>query len=241
MKTTINSFKHDNYDVLEYTSDKAKKLLFLQHGIYGKKEKIMNLLGVSFVKLGYHVVAIDAYKHGIRGETPFINQDKDHAERETMDVVKHTALDIKTLYETYYQNFYSEVNIVGISMGGLIAYYLSTLIENIDQLVALISSPKFLDAANYTFPKERQALYEDSEEVLKKVESMDPSKQVKKMAFNRLIMLNGTEDLVIPHTQSEAFYKNHPELNIVFKTYDAEHKITKAMHEDLIELLKKEF
>lgn len=241
MKTTINTFTHDNYEVLEYTSDKAKKLLFLQHGIYGKKEKIMNLLGVSFVKLGYHVVAIDAYKHGFRGEKPFINQDKDQAELQTMDVVKHTANDIKTLFETYYQNFYREINIVGISMGGLIAYYLSTIMDNIDQLVALISSPKFLDAANYTFPKERQALYENSEEALKKVESMDPSKRVQTMTFNRLIMFNGTSDLVIPYSQSETFYKNHPELNIIFKTYEAEHKITKAMHEDLIELLKKEF
>jgi esterase/lipase len=240
MKTIINSFVHEDFEVLEYTSTNAKKLMFLQHGIYGKKEKIMNLLGVSFVKLGYHVVAIDAYKHGYRGEEPFINQDKDQAELMTMDVVKHTANDIKTLYETYYQNFYPAINIVGISMGGLIAYYLSTIIDQMDQLVALISSPKFLDAANYTFPKERQALYDNSEEALKKVESMDPSKQVTRMNFERLIMFNGTNDTVIPYTQSKSFYEKHKDLNIVFKTYDAEHKITKEMHEDLLALLKKE-
>ncbi len=241
MKTIINTFKHNDLEVLEYTSSQAKKLLFLQHGIYGKKEKVMNLLGVSFVKLGYHVVEIDAYKHGYRGEKPFINQDKDQAELETMDVVEQTAFDIKAIYEHYYQNFYPSVNIVGISMGGLIAYYLSTIVDNIDQLVALISSPKFLEAANYTFPKERQALYDNSEEVLNKVKAMDPSEKVKKMSFERLIMLNGIHDQVIPYTQSETFYHKHKALNIIFKTYDAEHKITKAMHEDLIELLKEEF
>lgn len=240
MKTIIKTETLNNIDTLQFTSKDANKLLFLQHGIYGNKEKIVNLLGVSFVKLGYHVIGIDAYKHGSRIEEPFLSQDKDLCELETMDVVKHTANDIKNLFDNHFKSTYKTFDIAGISMGGLTAYYLSTITKDIDHLIALISSPKFLEAAHYHFPKERQILYSNSEEVLNHVESIDPSRRVEDMTFKTLIMMNGLEDDVIPYEQSESFYNRHKDhFDIIYKTYTAEHKITKAMHEDLLDLLKK--
>ena len=241
MKTIIKKETLNYIETLQFTSSKAKRLLFLQHGIYGNKEKIMNLLGVSFVKIGYHVIAIDAYKHGSRIEEPFLSKNKDLCELETMDVVKVTAANLNKLYTEHFKHIYPTFDIAGISMGGLTAYYLSTLSKDIHHLIALISSPKFLEAAHHHFPEERQKLYENSNEVLEHVRTIDPSKRVQDMRFKQLIMMNGIKDTIIPYQQSESFYQKYKHtLNMVFKTYDADHKITKDMHEDLLALLKED-
>ncbi len=238
MKTIIHKNTYNAIDALEYTSKKAHKLVFLQHGIYGNKEKSMNLLGVSLVKIGYHVVAIDAYKHGSRSEEPFASKDEDHSTLETMEVVKHTAQDLVDIYHDHFQESYAQFDIIGISMGGLMAHYITTISDSINTAVALISSPLFLEAADYTFPEEKRNEYPESETIRKDIEAMDPSKHTKKMTFNRLIMLNGKHDTIIPTKQSEQFYLDHPELNIIFKTFDTDHKISPKMHETLLDLLK---
>ena len=242
MKISINKSNIDDIPVIEYIYPKAEKLLFLQHGIHSKKENVMNLYGLTLAKLGYHVIALDAYKHGARLEEPFLSKDKDQCALETMDVVSHTANDIKDIYHKYYQKSYETFDVIGISMGGLIAYFLSTITKNIDQLVALISSPQFLEAANYTFPEERQEQHKaQSDKVLKTVKKMDPSTKVEAMRFSRLIIFNGIYDEVIPFEQSEMFYENHPELPIIFKRYKTEHKINQEMFEDLQMYLKETF
>ena len=240
MKTTINRRSLNGLEVLEYTSEKAEKLMFLQHGIYSNKTKVMALLAISFVKIGYRVIAVDAYKHGSRSEEPFTSKDEDLAALETMEVVKRTALDIRQLYIDYFENEYKTFDIVGISMGGLIAYYLATLTKRINTVVALISSPKFMQAAEYTFPKEKQEKYPESKEAKQLTKRMDPSTNPRQLSFKRLIMMNGVEDTVIPIEQSLKFYEDNPNLNIIFKSYETTHKITIEMHEDLISLLKEQ-
>ena len=242
MKISIKTYLHKDIEVLEYAHPKAKKLLFLQHGIHSKKENVMNLYGLTLAKLGYTVVAIDAYKHGVRKAEPFISKDEDLCALDTMNVVEHTAYDIAGIYQDLYLQNYKSFDMIGISMGGLIAYFLSTITSHIDQLVALISSPKFLEAAEYTFPVERQNKYrKESDEVLDIVKHLDPSTKPHHMHFHRLIMMNGKNDLVIPYEHSEQFYIQHPTLPIVFRLYDTEHKINQDMFEDLQDLLKETF
>lgn len=238
MKTQIKKSTIHNLDVLTYRPESPTRLLFLQHGIRSKKESPMQLLGVSLAKLGYEVVGIDAAKHGSRAEEPFATGHPDLCELATMDVVEATAQDIKKLFDSHYQDRYETFDIVGISMGGLIAYYLSTITPKINTLVALISSPRFLEAAEHTFPPEKQALYpEETEKSRAKVKRLDPSNHPDAMMYQRLIMLNGADDPVIPASQSETFKLENPHRNIVFETFDTAHKISVTMHETLLELL----
>jgi uncharacterized protein len=242
MKTIIKKETLEGLNTLQYISESADKLLFLQHGIFGSKEKIMNLLGVSFVKLGYHVIGIDAHKHGSRLAEPFISKDNDLCELDASNVVRQTAEDILTIYEKHFKSHYKTFDIAGISMGGLTAYYLSTITKDINHLIALISSPKLLEATKHRLPENHQELYPNSEQVLKQVEAMDPSKNVDDMHFRTLIMFSGKEDKIIPYQQSESFYQTYKDTkNIIFKTYKTDHKINKKMHEDLLDLLKKSY
>ena len=238
MKTLIDKTHRNGLEVLTYRPQTPSRLLFLQHGIRSKKESPMQLLGVSFARLGYEVVGIDAYKHGSRAEEPFATGHPDLCELATMDVVEKTAQELKNLYHNHYQTRYPTFDIVGISMGGLIAYLLSTLTDNIDTLVALISSPRFLEAAEHTFPPYKQAQYPKETAISRaKVQALDPSHNPDAMMYRRLIMLNGAEDPVIPASQSASFMHENPHRNIVFETFNTEHKISVAMHETLLELL----
>ncbi len=239
MKTTILKRTLEGIDTLEYTSKKADKLMFLQHGIHGNKQKIMHLLGLSFVKLGYHVIAIDAAKHGSRLEEPFASKDEDLCELDTMNVVKTTALDIRAIHDNHFKKEFAAFDIIGVSMGGLIGYYLSTITDRIDQLVAMISSPDFKAAALYKFPPERRAKYpEKSAEAERLVDAMNPAERTEEMTFNRLIMVSGEHDRVIPYSHSERFKQDNPDRDIIFTLYDTDHSIVKAMHDDILRWLK---
>ncbi len=242
MKISIHKETLNGIKCLQYKHPRAEKLLFLQHGIHSKKENVMNLYGITLAKLGYNIIALDAYKHGERIEEPFISKEDDQCTLETMDVVKHTAYDIKAIYENHFKDRYKTFDFIGISMGGMIAYYLSTITKHIDQLVALISSPQFLETANYVFPLKRQQVHqEQSQNVIKELKNIDPSTRTEHMHFHRLIMLNGKHDNVIPANQSQRFYEDHPDLPIMFKLYDTDHKVNQAMFEDLQDLLKESF
>ncbi|TVP95094.1 MAG: hypothetical protein EA374_05010 [Acholeplasmatales bacterium] len=238
MKTRIDKTTRNGLEVLTYRPDTPARLLFLQHGIRSKKDSPMQLLGVSLARLGYEVVGIDAYKHGSRAEEPFKSGHPDLCELATMEVVERTAQEIEQLYAQHYQDRYASFDIVGVSMGGLIAYLLSTLTNRLDTLVALISSPRFLEAAEHTFPPEKQVLYpEETAKSRAKVIALDPSSRPDAMQYRRLIMLNGADDPVIPASQSESFLLENPHRNILFQTFPTAHKISVEMHEALLSLL----
>jgi len=240
MKTNIKPFTYKDIPALEYSNEDSTKLMFLQHGIYGTKEKVMNLLAISFVKLGYKVVAIDACKHGERSAYPFNPKDEDHAQLETFDIVKRTVEDLLKLYHSIYEEDYPTFDIIGISMGGLMAYYMSTQTKHLNQLIALISSPDFEASAHYTFSEEKRQQYvEKSEKAMRLIQSMNPVDHVEKMQFKRAIIMNGKQDEVIPIDQTRSFVQNHESLPIIFKEYDAEHRLIPSMHEDLLALLDK--
>ncbi len=239
MKTTIHKRNLNGIETLEYTTKRADKLMFLQHGIHGNKQKIMHLLGVAFVKLGYHVVAIDAAKHGSRLEEPFLSKDEALCELDTMPVVKQTAEDIRRLHRKHFSDTHAHFEMVGVSMGGLIGYYLSTITDAIDQLIAIISSPDFHAAAAHTFPPEKRQQYpEESAKAEKLVNAMNPATRPEDMAFNRLIMVNGKHDEVIPYSHSERFKQANPDLDIIFTLYDTDHSIVKPMQDDILRWLK---
>lgn len=241
MKTNINKYTYKNIPVLEYSNKNAHKLMFLQHGIYGNKEKVMNLLAIRFLKLGYTVVGIDAYKHGARSKHPFNPKDEDHAQLETFEVVKQTVKDLLELYNENYKETYDTFDMVGISMGGLMTYYMSTQTTHLNTMIPLISSPNFMASAYYTFKEEKRKQYQEkSDQALALIKTMDPVTQIDKMRFNKAIIMNGKADQVIPIEQTSDFVDNNPKRPIIYRTYETEHKITQAMTEDLLKLLEDE-
>jgi len=240
MKIDMNRYTHKGIPVLEYSDQNSKKLIVINHGIYGNKDSAIKLVGTTLVKLGYKVVALDAYKHGQRGEKPYVDRsDETLSLLYIFDIVKQTVNDILTLKKDLYNDFDS-YDVLGISMGGYVTYYLTTQTDQIDTAIPIISSPKFSQDRIFDVPKSYQEKYDKEIKRLKKdVFAMDPSNAVEDMAFKRLIAFNGKIDDVVPPNHTENFIQENPELNIIYETFDTGHQMVPKMQERLKDLLKR--
>ncbi len=240
MRMRRESFTLQGVPVALYTSEHSDRLMFVQHGIFGSKEKVLKLLGPSLVKIGYTVVAVDAKKHGERREEPFASRDKVLSELELFDIVDRTSDDILKVYGERFASRFERFDVLGVSMGGYIAYNVAVKTENVHTLVALLSSPNYSESAFNGFTEKDFAKHEARiVEEREKIARMDPSAQSEKLTFSRAILMNGKNDEIIPPIYTQNFVDAHPDRDIVFRLYDTEHRIIRPMHEELIELLKK--
>jgi len=231
MKTDISTFTFKNIPVKVYSHPSPKRLIFINHGIVGSKERILTMFGVTLAKLGYEVVAIDACKHGERGEAPFKPYDEKNVMKELFDIVKKTSEDVLRLYHAKYKKKYPVFDMLGVSMGGYVAYYTATQTDHVEYLVPIISSPDFSKGLS----QDNQG-YDES--LLKKIESMNPATHPKRFKFKEACALVGESDDLIPKSHTEVFVRENPELPIDFRIYDTPHKVTPAMQKDIVAFLR---
>ena len=239
MKIETRRRKIADVPVLEQYAKNAKKLLYLQHGIFGDKDRIARLFASSFAKKGYHVVSVDARKHGARSEEPFLAKDKVESELELFDVVEKTARDIVKTHETVFAEEYPRFDILGVSMGAYIAYRTSALTERVETLIALLGSPDFEATAFNGFTEEDHEKHRDRiAKEQEKIRCMNPARDPESLTFDRAILLSGNDDVVIPPAHTARFVERLERKDVVFRTYDTGHRIVRPMHKDLLELLE---
>lgn len=232
MKTEITEFTFKSIPVKVYSHPNPKRLIFINHGIVGSKERIQTMFGVNLARLGYEVVAIDACKHGERGEAPFKPYDEQGAMKELFDIVKKTSEDVMRLYHAKYKATYPVFDILGVSMGGYVAYYTATQTDHVEYLIPIISSPDFTKGLHH------EENYDFEAGVLDKVASMNPADHPERFKFKEACALVGGKDDLIPKAHTESFVKNNDALPIDFRVYDTPHKVTPRMQEDIVAFLK---
>jgi len=231
---TVRTWKSD-VPLLESRIDAPKKLIFIQHGIFGNKDKVSRLLAPFLNRLGYQVVALDAKKHGERAESPFKERNKIESELQLFDIVDATAKDIVYLFEHHYD--FDRFDVLGVSMGGYVAYR-TAMLSDVDVLAALISGPDFTRSAFQGFTDEDYAEHSERiEAARRRIATMDPSRHSEALSFRKAIALCGERDQVIPPVDAEDVLASH---DVIFRTFDTGHRITKEMHDALIDLLKRE-
>ncbi len=222
---------------LEAGSD-GRRLLFLQHGMHGRKEDVMEVFAPALVAAGFHVVALDAKLHGERLEEPFVSGTEIERHLATPRIVEKTAEDIVRVYETAFaQRYEAGFDLVGVSMGGMIAYRVAAVCEAVRDLAALISTPDFIDAAERMVPPHLRKGSADEKAALEAVAALDPRRSARTLHYRRLLMLNTKDDEVIPHEASEAFASENAGSDIVFRLHEGGHDVSEAMVEDLVNWL----
>ncbi len=233
MKVDIDRFTHEGIPVLTYTPPNANKLIFINHGIYGSKDIIMQLIGMPLAKIGYKVVALDAYLHGDRVEEP-IKSKGESSRLKMLEVVKHTATDLIRLHEDLYLDTYPRYDVLGLSMGGLLAYYLTTITANIEYVVPLITTPNFktINFNTDDLDSETQMALESD------INQMDPASHTANMQFKKFFAFSGKHDEVIPYHHTDAFIEANPDLNMIHETFDTNHSLNPKMAERVIYHLK---
>jgi len=238
-KLVINNTKYNEIPLNEWylEGEDYKGLIFIQHGHNSTKEEGADFLALPLARQGYFVVAIDAYKHGERIEEPYLTGSDTEIMQGSFGVVIQTAEDIKYLHENHYHNFES-FDVIGTSMGAMIAYLLSTKTDKVNRLCSIIGNPDFLDQAMYGISSsglDSELFF--NEEVKDYFRGFSPFHNVEKMVYEQLFMLVGEKDKVVPITKTIEFYNKFYNDKMTLSTYDVGHEVSKEMKQDVIKFI----
>ncbi len=213
---------------------KSKGLVFVIHKLNASKDSGLGLIPKQLAEAGYEVVAIDCYKHGLRKEEPFINGAEKLQLAAMVEVINQTVLDIKFLYDNHYSQFYSSISVFGISMGGIVAYQMPRVMNNIDRVVSLQATP-FLRPLYHE--KELKHIYkglstqeqEVLDEYLDKLCLEDNLEGFKNVA---IFATNRQDDMLIRPENSQKFIQHLKALG----NFKAEHVLYSGNHDIIMKM-----
>lgn len=206
-EVTYKTTNVNEIPVLEaYVDDgSVKPLVFLLHGVTGYKESFGYLLG-TFAQNGYHAVAFDAMSHGTRN-------DGRHA---FYDIVEQTGKDSENLLAYFSQNELIDVNnygVVGFSMGGMSAYWLSAYGKYMPDIIAPIASTANFEAIKDlyltdTYVENGQTSEDSSKHSanIRLLQDINPINKIERFANTYTLICHGRNDELIPYTIDENFY-----------------------------------
>lgn len=196
--------------IVEYYKDSSfnKKLIIAQHG-YGSEKGRMKDLAVKLADAGYFVITPDAYGHGERNEAGQLS---------LPEIIKQTTKEYDFLIE-YYQNNMDvntdKFSIVGLSMGGMIAYNYTVYGKYKPEVIApTISSPDLRDLMNYQlglsyYENHKIHHLKDEGEIRKYnrlLELSDSYEKIKNIEDVAIIVQNMRYDFLISSAGSDRLY-----------------------------------
>lgn len=237
-KKLINNVPLNEYHILGVDS---KGLVFIQHGFESNKNRGTDYLSINLARLGFFVVAIDAYKHGDRKQEPFLTKAEYLRYADAFNVVNITGNDIISLYEKEYQESFDSFDIIGISMGGFVAYSVAVKCDYVNKLVPAITTPYFTRLANTrTNVPGLEEYKKEVSKIMSFIQGLDPSRQVDEMTYNKMLILSCTADDVIPSSHAQQFYKEIKNEKARISLYNDGHVINRKMQNDILEFIANE-
>lgn len=245
MKVVLENRLIHGIPLLEcYTIDKSieevnlqdKCLLFFNHGFDGVKEGNYSSI-IELANHGFYVVALDAYLHGERISEPFKTGSFKDKQLKIFDIVRRTSKDIEYLYNHHYNKLFNDYSVMGISMGGAIAFYTATISKHIKGIIPVIGSPSFVDFAKYKM-KLNNWSEDEYENFILNLEADDPIKNQESFERIKVLMLTGSRDEIVPDRWAKQLYSQLIESgksdNMKLITYDVEHEVTDKMIKDIL-------
>ncbi|MBN2504136.1 MAG: hypothetical protein JXB20_02210 [Bacilli bacterium] len=220
-----------------------KGLMFVIHRLNASKDTGPGLIPKRLAELGYHVVSIDAYKHGERVEEPYITGSEKQRLTSMIEVINQTVLDIKFLYDNYYRDKFARVSFFGIAMGGIVAYQMPRIMTNVDTVVAIQASP-YLKSLYHD--KELKYIYknmnvQEREVADEYLDKLDLSDSLEAFANVAVYGANRKEDLLIKPDYAIRFIQHLKllgNMNVCHQIVEGNHETINIMAEGAINWLK---
>lgn len=242
MEILMDDFVRFGIPMNEYRLPDKKEyrgLLFVVHDFMSSKDHGLGLLPKRIAELGYKVVALDAYKHGMRKEPPFTNGLEIQKKMAMLEVVNQTALDIKFLYDNFYRNEFDNVGVIGVSMGGMVAFQMPRIMEDIKCLVSFNGTPDmkalFHDRGYKHMMKD---LSDQEKEVAEEYfEKLDLSDYMERYDSIHIFATNGKNDVIVNKNSSKSFFNTldaSDNRDVTQKIYRANHELTEDMINDVL-------
>lgn len=229
----LNEYYLDGYN--------HKGLVIVQHGFQSNKSRGSDYLSINLARLGYFVVAIDALKHGERKEEPFVSMEDYYRYADAFNVVDKTSDEIIDLFESYYQSTFSKFDMIGVSMGGFIAYVVSQRCNYVSKLLPVITTPDFTKlATTRTNVPGIEEYRKEVKQYLPMIDEMSPHDKFDKLSFDSMYLLSCTEDPVIDYQPTVSYYENHKDINLKLSLYEDGHVVNRKMQVDILEYISNE-
>lgn len=215
--------------VHEMLHEHPNDLFFLMHGHFGNKSfSQFNGLAEQLYEMGYDVVSIDAYKHGERLHAPYLLNNPVETTLAMVDVIKHTVTDIVRLYQKHYHHKNRSVSILGISMGGHIAFLLNRYLQ-LDFCIPIIGSPNL--KLHYMI-KKKPILGNRMNEIESKLNEL--TLQASEFHPRYALVLNGEQDDVVSFEPAKTFMAGLNSGQYSYQGYPCGHELTSKMIQDII-------
>ncbi len=219
------------YTITQSDAEKQKPLLFFFHGFQSNRKQGSMGRVEAFASLGYAVVSIDAYNHGERQSRVFQEASIEQKYAQILEIITNTAQDALLLTEEVLKHHPSidttRIDVYGVSMGGMIGVAFGVLSQRVNKMVLLVSTPKLLD-----YYLERQRTYQfalPTKERMEYYRSFDADTNAKRLTTTKMFFAVGEFDRVVLPTYAESFVREHPELDITYRSYDTPHLSTPTM------------
>ncbi len=212
-----------------------KPLIFSFHGFDGYKDGDYFKREDDLARLGFIVVGLDSILHGERRIAPFEAKSYEEKMKDINHCICQSAIDAISLYEKYLKYMPrvkpNEVYAIGVSMGGAISIYMSTLYP-LKKAVSIVGSPSMVDF--YKMKQKKYGWEEDFyyERNMAYYAQLDPSEHMDKIKCP-LFLTAGIQDEVIPLQLIQSFTKD----NITVKTYDTGHMPNQVQFDDAYHFL----
>lgn len=222
-----------NIPVIELLHEQPRGLFILMHGHFGNKS--LNQFGglaEHIYQMGFDVVTLDAYKHGDRLSAPYIANNPQETTYEMVMVIEETLKDIVYLYTHHYSKRTQYVSILGISMGGHIAFLLNRYLQ-LEFCIPIIGSP---DLYKHYQMKKSAILGEKMDELIPKLKALTLEAKAFKPSY--AFILNGEYDDVVSFEPAKSFIQPLSHARYVYQGYPCGHELTQSMIEDIISFVR---
>lgn len=218
------------------TEISEKELLFFNHGFLGAKENFYNLV-IDLARIGFYVIAVDAYNHGERMDQVFKNANHKEKELKLFEVVQRTGKDIQTLYDNHYNKEFNGYHLMGISLGGMVGFYTTAMSDDVKGLVSIIGTPAF---ELFLQDKSKDLEFDEDEKnaLIEMIRKEDPIHHIDHFEHIKLLMLVGNQDDVVPNHGCRDFYEtlvgNGINQEVKLLSYDIGHDFNEHMKNDVL-------
>lgn len=214
------------------------KVMFFFHGFNGNRYAIDIEWIERISEKGYLLVILDAENHGDRISDEYKKLDNSNRQKLIIETEINTANDAKKVYfhllEKDIINNDMTLAVMGVSMGGAIALYLTTIFKKIQILVSLIGSPSFVEFYKY---KQKVYKFENNQEYKKRLDKyakIDPLLNYNLFSGRKILLTGGSRDKIVPMIYAEELSKK---IDATFIVYDLEHEVSKEMMEDVYKFI----
>jgi len=232
--------------VVKPAVSKANKFVILLHGITGSKEgwvKPTSSLSRKYVRLkdslvsiGYNVVIPDAKYHGERSyEADFASPVTFYATQDLQKIQNLWSTSVKDMrvIMDYIESRANEeqvtFDVVGYSMGGLMAIYLNSVDDRLNRVVACVAPLGNIVKAGMSLGL--------SEENARKFEGQFSSERFSPLQIAPITLLMGAKDHWYTEKEVQAFYDNIEIEDKALKFYEVGHFLPDEFVSDVISSL----